>query len=149
MMRGWQWFHSRTLKALEEMKDTLLKALLPTTWVTKAYTKRVSIVDGQGSVRSSSSPKQPEGKRFGPRVSDQANHYHLPNFNRKPEDNYMDDLKSLRNGLNDLIGLGGSCSSGRGRGLGSSGIRWQGEVIWANPAKPETVLLAGKCGSYS
>ena len=31
--------------------------------------------------------------------------YHLPNFNRKPEDHYMDDLKDLKEGLNGYGGL--------------------------------------------
>jgi hypothetical protein len=98
-----------TRKALEEMKDTILKErLLPYYKNDESlYQKRVLIVDGQGERTLKFFAQAAKKENVLALVfQDEAQpDYHLPNFNRKPEDNYMDDLKQLRSGLNGYGGL--------------------------------------------
>jgi hypothetical protein len=98
-----------TRKALEEMKDTLLKeALLPYYMNDEGlYNKRVLVVDGEGERTLKFFAQAAKKENVLALVfQDEAQpDYHLPNFNRKPEANYMDDLKKLRGNLNGYGGL--------------------------------------------
>lgn len=98
-----------TRKSLEVMKDTLLKeALLPYYKNDEGlYNKRVSVVDGEGERTLKFFAQAAKKENVLALVfQDEAQpDYHLPNFNKKPEDNYMDDLKKLRGNLNGYGGL--------------------------------------------
>jgi len=98
-----------TRKALEEMKETLLKErLLPYYKNDEAlYKKRVLIVDGEGERTLKFFTQAAKKENVLALVfQDEAQpDYHLPNFNKKPEEHYMDDLKKLRSGLNGYGGL--------------------------------------------
>jgi hypothetical protein len=98
-----------TRKALEEMKKTLLKdALLPYYKNDEGlYNKRVLVVDGEGERTLKFFAQAAKKENVLALVfQDEAQpDYHLPNFNKKPEDNYMDDLKKLRGNLNGYGGL--------------------------------------------
>ena len=93
-----------TRKSLEIMKDTLLKnALLPYYKNDEdLYNRRVLVVDGNGERTLNFFAQAAKKENVLALVfQDEAQpSYHLPNFNRKPEDHYMDDLKDLRRGLN-------------------------------------------------
>ena len=98
-----------TRKQLDIMKDTLLKeALLPYyNNDENLYNKRVSIIDDAGE-RSLQFFKQATKKDNVLAIAFQdeaAPDYHLPNFNKKPQDAYSHDLSGLKNGLNDYNGL--------------------------------------------
>jgi hypothetical protein len=98
-----------TRKALEEMKETLLKErLLPYYKNDEAlYKKRVLIVDGEGERTLKFFTQAAKKENVLALVfQDEAQpDYHLPNFNKKPEEHYMDDLKKLRSGLDGYGGL--------------------------------------------
>jgi hypothetical protein len=98
-----------TRKALDEMKETLLKERLLPYYKNdeNLYRKRVLIVDGEGERTLKFFAQAAKKENVLALVfQDEAQpDYHLPNFNRKPEGNYMDDLKKLRGGLNGYGGL--------------------------------------------
>ncbi|MBT3667327.1 MAG: hypothetical protein HN548_07585, partial [Opitutae bacterium] len=98
-----------TRKALDEMKDTLLKnALLPYYKNDEdLYNRRVLVVDGEGerTLKFFADAAKKENVLALVFQDEAQPAYHLPNFNRKPEDHYMDDLKDLRKGLNGYGGL--------------------------------------------
>jgi hypothetical protein len=98
-----------TRKALDEMKDTLLKnALLPYYKNDEAlYNNRVLVVDGEGerTLKFFADAAKKENVLALVFQDEAQPAYHLPNFNRKPEDHYMDDLKDLKNKLNGYGGL--------------------------------------------
>jgi hypothetical protein len=98
-----------TRKALEVMKDTILKeALLPYYKNDEGlYNKRVLVVEGEGERTLKFFAQAAKKENVLALVfQDEAQpDYHLPNFNKKPEDNYMDDLKKLRGNLNGYGGL--------------------------------------------
>ena len=98
-----------TRKALEEMKDTLLKnALLPYYKNDEnLYNRRVLVVDGEGerTLKFFADAAKKENVLALVFQDEAQPSYHLPNFNRKPEDHYMDDLDQLKKGLNGYGGL--------------------------------------------
>ena len=98
-----------TRKALEEMKDTLLKnALLPYYKNDEdLYNRRVLVVDGEGerTLKFFADAAKKENVLALVFQDEAQPAYHLPNFNRKPEDHYMDDLNDLKKGLNGYGGL--------------------------------------------
>ena len=98
-----------TRKALEEMKETLLKnALLPYYKNDEdLYNRRVLVVDGEGerTLKFFTDAAKKENVLALVFQDEAQPAYHLPNFNRKPEDHYMDDLEELRKGLNGYGGL--------------------------------------------
>lgn len=98
-----------TRKALEEMKETLLKnALLPYYKNDEdLYNRRVLVVDGEGerTLKFFTDAAKKENVLALVFQDEAQPAYHLPNFNRKPEDHYIDDLKELRKGLNGYGGL--------------------------------------------
>jgi hypothetical protein len=135
-----------TRKALEEMKSTLLKErLLPYYKNDEAlYKKRVLIVDGEGERTLKFFAQAAKKENVLALVfQDEAQpDYHLPNFNRKPEDNYMDDLKKLRSGLNGYGGLyrGIMFQVDRGKTFAKSFKEfvqnaWQGEGYLGKPGQ--------------
>jgi hypothetical protein len=98
-----------TRKQLEEMKDTLLKsALLPYYNNNEdLYNRRVTIVDGSGerTLRFFTDATE-KGNVLALAFQDEAQPvYHLPNFNKKPEAHYLDDLNKLKSNLNNHGGL--------------------------------------------
>lgn len=98
-----------TRKQLDIMKDTLLKeALLPYyNNDENLYNKRVSIIDDSGE-RSLQFFKEASKKDNVLAIAFQdeaAPDYHLPNFNKKPQDAYSHDLSGLKSGLNGYNGL--------------------------------------------
>lgn len=99
----------RTRKQLEIMKDTLLKeALLPYYDNDESlYNRRVTIVDGSGERTLKFFTKAAQKDNVLAVVfQDEAQpDYHLPNFNKKPEDHYSDDLQNLKASLNGYQGL--------------------------------------------
>ena len=98
-----------TRKALEEMKETLLKnALLPYYKNDEdLYNRRVLVVDGEGerTLKFFTDAAKKENVLALVFQDEAQPAYHLPNFNRKPEDHYIDDLEELREGLNGYGGL--------------------------------------------
>jgi hypothetical protein len=98
-----------TRKALEEMKETLLKnALLPYYKNDEdLYNRRVLVVDGEGerTLKFFTDAAKKENVLALVFQDEAQPAYHLPNFNRKPEDHYMNDLEELRKGLNGYGGL--------------------------------------------
>lgn len=98
-----------TRKQLEIMKDTLLKeALLPYyNNNTELYERRVSIVDSSGE-RTLQFFKEASAKDnvLALAFQDEAQPvYHMPNFNRKPESRYLEDLGGLKASLKGHNGL--------------------------------------------
>ena len=98
-----------TRKALDEMKDTLLKnALLPYYKNDEdLYNRRVLVVDGEGerTLKFFADAAKKENVLALVFQDEAQPAYHLPNFNRKPEDHYLDDLNDLKEGLNGYGGL--------------------------------------------
>ncbi|MDA8823953.1 DUF5011 domain-containing protein [Opitutales bacterium] len=98
-----------TRKALEEMKETLLKnALLPYYKNDEdLYNRRVLVVDGEGerTLKFFTDAAKKENVLALVFQDEAQPAYHLPNFNRKPEDHYIDDLEELLEGLNGYGGL--------------------------------------------
>jgi hypothetical protein len=98
-----------TRKQLEIMRDTLLKtALLPYyNNDENLYNKRVTIVDSSGerTLKFFSQAAQ-KNNVLAIAFQDEAQPaYHLPNFNKKPEDHYLNDLGKLKASLNGYDGL--------------------------------------------
>jgi len=135
-----------TRKSLEVMKDTLLKeALLPYYKNDEGlYNKRVSVVDGEGERTLKFFAQAAKKENVLALVfQDEAQpDYHLPNFNKKPEDNYMDDLKKLRGNLNGYGGLyrGIMFQVDRGKTFAKSfkefvNNAWQGEGYLNGPGE--------------
>ncbi len=99
----------KTRKKLEIMKDTLLKkALLPYYKNDESlYNKRVTIVDSSGERTLKFFNKATEKDNVLAIVfQDEAQpDYHLPNFNRRPESHYKEDLNKLKSNLNERKGI--------------------------------------------
>ena len=98
-----------TRKELEVMKETLLKkALLPYYDNDESlYNKRVTIVDGNGErtlqfFRTAAKKDNVLALVF---QDEAAPDYHLPTFNKIPQDKYEEDLGKLKSGLNNHRGL--------------------------------------------
>ena len=98
-----------TRKQLEVMKDTLLKeALLPYYKNDETlYNRRVTIVNGNGErTLQFFAEATKKDNVLAVVFQDEAQPaYHLPTFNKKPQDDYADDLKKLKGGLNGYGGL--------------------------------------------
>ena len=98
-----------TRKQLEIMKNTLLKKELLPYYNNdeNLYNKRVTIVDGNGErTLQFFADAAKKDNVLALVFQDEAQPaYHLPNFNKKPEDHYMDDLSKLKNKLNGYGGL--------------------------------------------
>lgn len=98
-----------TRKQLDIMKDTLLKeALLPYyNNNEELYNKRVSIVDGNGErTLQFFTEAAKKNNVLAVVFQDEAQPvYHLPTFNKKPQDHYSKDLQKLKSGLNEHAGL--------------------------------------------
>lgn len=98
-----------TRKQLEIMRDTLLKnALLPYYNNDESlYNKRVTIVDGNGERTLQFFAEATKKDNVLAIVfQDEAQpSYHLPTFNKKPQDHYSKDLQSLKGGLSGYGGL--------------------------------------------
>ncbi len=98
-----------TRKQLEIMKNTLLKKELLPYYNNDEdlYNKRVTIVDGNGErTLQFFADAAKKDNVLAVVFQDEAQPaYHLPNFNKKPEDHYMDDLGKLKNKLNGYGGL--------------------------------------------
>lgn len=98
-----------TRKQLEIMKETLLKkALLPYYNNDESlYDKRVTIVDGNGERTLQFFKTATEKSNVLAVVfQDEAQPaYHLPTFNKVPQDHYKKDLHKLKSGLNNHRGL--------------------------------------------
>jgi hypothetical protein len=98
-----------TRKQLDVMKNTLLKdALLPYYNNNESlYNNRVSIIDdsGERTLRFFSKASE-KNNVLAVAFQDEAQpSYHLPNFNKSPEDHYLDDLSALKNKLNNHKGI--------------------------------------------
>lgn len=98
-----------TRKQLDIMKETLLKkALLPYYQNDdNLYNKRVTIISDSGE-RTLRFFKEATNKDnvLAVAFQDEASpDYHLPTFNKKPQDAYSDDLSGLKNGLSNYGGL--------------------------------------------
>ena len=98
-----------TRKQLDLMKDTLLKrALLPYYNNDEdLYNRRVTIVDGSGerTLRFFSDAAEKDNVLAIVFQDEAQPSYHLPNFNRFPEDHYLDDLKALKTKLGSHEGI--------------------------------------------
>ena len=98
-----------TRKQLDIMKDTLLKeALLPYyNNDPELYNRRVTIVDGSGerTLRFFTEAAKKDNVLAVVFQDEAQPAYHLPNFNRKPEADYLDDLKALKSELGDHAGI--------------------------------------------
>ena len=98
-----------TRKQLEVMKDTLLKtALLPYYNNDEGlYNRRVTIVDGSGErTLKFFADAAKKDNVLAVVFQDEAQPaYHLPNFNKTPEDHYLNDLDNLKASLNGYNGL--------------------------------------------
>ena len=98
-----------TRKQLDIMKATLLKdALLPYYNNDESlYNNRVSIIANSGERTLKFFSKAAERENvLAVAFQDEAQPcYHLPNFNRKPEGDYLDDLKVLKSKLNSHDGI--------------------------------------------
>lgn len=98
-----------TRKQLDIMKNTLLKeALLPYYKNDESlYNSRVSIIANSGERTLKFFSKAAERENvLAIAFQDEAQpSYHLPNFNKKPEGDYLDDLKVLKSKLNSHDGV--------------------------------------------
>lgn len=98
-----------TRKQLDIMKDTVLKtALLPYYNNDETlYNRRVTIVDGSGerTLRFFTEAAKKDNVLAVVFQDEAQPAYHLPNFNKKPEDHYMDDLGKLKASLNGYGGV--------------------------------------------
>jgi hypothetical protein len=98
-----------TRKQLEIMKDTLLKdALLPYYNNDETlYNRRVMIVGGNGERTLQFFTQATKTANVLALVfqDEAAPAYHLPTFNKKPQDHYAKDLQDLKAGLNRYGGL--------------------------------------------
>ena len=139
-----------TRKALEEMRDGVMKeALLPYYLNDESlYNRRVKIVgtkevgtpgimeDGERSLEFFSAAAKKENVLALAFQDEGSPSYHLPTFNKKPEDHYLKDLGTLRNRLNGFGGVyrGVMFQVDRGRTFAKSFKEfvenaWQGESI--------------------
>jgi hypothetical protein len=98
-----------TRKQLEIMKDTLLKnALLPYYNNDESlYNRRVTIIDGNGERTLQFFTQATKVANVLALVfqDEAAPAYHLPTFNKKPQDHYAKDLQKLKAELNQYGGL--------------------------------------------
>ena len=98
-----------TRKQLEVMKDSILKeALLPYyNNDPDLYNRRVTIVDNSGerTLRFFTEAAQKDNVLAIAFQDEAQPAYHLPNFNRKPEDHYLTDLKALKGKLGTHKGI--------------------------------------------
>jgi hypothetical protein len=98
-----------TRKQLEIMKDSLLKeALLPYyNNDEQLYNRRVTIVDGNGErTLQFFNAAAKKDNVLAIVFQDEAQpDYHMPNFNKFPEDHYLKDLNQLKSNLNGYSGL--------------------------------------------
>lgn len=97
-----------TRKNLDEMKNTLLKdALLPYYNNDEdLYNRRVTIISNSGE-RTLKFFNEAARKNnvLAIAFQDEAQPaYHLPNFNKKPEDHYLEDIQKLKASLNGYTG---------------------------------------------
>jgi hypothetical protein len=98
-----------TRKQLDIMKETVLKeALLPYYNNDEdLYNKRVTIISNSGErTLKFFNEAAKKDNVLAIAFQDEAQPaYHLPNFNKKPEDHYLDDLGKLKTSLNDYRGV--------------------------------------------
>ena len=98
-----------TRKQLDIMKDTILKtALLPYYNNDESlYNKRVTIVSSSGerTLRFFTEAASKDNVLAIAFQDEAQPAYHLPNFNKKPEDHYLDDIKKLKSSLDNHNGL--------------------------------------------
>ena len=98
-----------TRKELEVMKSTLLKeALLPYYNNDESlYNKRVTIVEGNGerTLQFFKTATKKDNVLALVFQDEAAPDYHLPTFNKIPQDAYEEDLHQLKSGLNNHRGL--------------------------------------------
>ena len=98
-----------TRKQLDIMKETLLKkALLPYYKNDEdLYNKRVSIIDSSGerSLKFFNEAAEKDNVLAIAFQDEAAPDYHLPNFNKKPQDAYSYDLSELKDKLSRYNGL--------------------------------------------
>lgn len=98
-----------TRKQLDIMKDTILKtALLPYYNNNESlYNQRVTIVSSSGerTLRFFTEAASKDNVLAIAFQDEAQPAYHLPNFNKKPEDHYLDDIKKLKSSLNNYNGL--------------------------------------------
>ena len=94
---------------LEEMKETLLKdALLPYYNNDESlYNKRVTIISdsGERSLQFFTKASNKDNVLALAFQDEASPDYHLPNFNKKPQDAYSADLNKLKSGLNNYGGV--------------------------------------------
>lgn len=98
-----------TRKQLDIMKNTMLKtALLPYyNNDENLYNRRVTIVDGSGerTLRFFTEATKKDNVLAVVFQDEAQPAYHLPNFNKRPESHYSDDLSELKQQLNNYNGL--------------------------------------------
>lgn len=98
-----------TRKQLEVMKDSILKdALLPYyNNDASLYDRRVTIVDnaGERTLRFFAEAAKKDNVLAVAFQDEAQPAYHLPNFNRKPEDHYLSDLGALKGKLGAHKGI--------------------------------------------
>ena len=98
-----------TRKQLEVMKDSILKeALLPYyNDDPDLYARRVSIIDSSGerTLRFFAEAAQKDNVLAVAFQDEAQPAYHLPNFNRRPEDHYLKDLATLKSKLGNHKGV--------------------------------------------
>jgi hypothetical protein len=98
-----------TRKELEVMKETLLKkALLPYYDNDESlYNKRVTIIDGNGerTLQFFKTAAKKDNVLALVFQDEAAPDYHLPTFNKIPQDKYEEDLNKLKSELNNHRGL--------------------------------------------
>ena len=98
-----------TRKQLDIMKNTLLKdALLPYyDNDIDLYNKRVTIVDGSGerTLRFFNEASKKDNVLAVVFQDEAQPAYHLPNFNKSPEGDYLDDLNKLKSNLKNHKGV--------------------------------------------
>lgn len=94
---------------LDEMKETLLKdALLPYyNNDENLYNKRVTIIDdsGERTLQFFAQATKKDNVLAVAFQDEAAPDYHLPNFNKIPQNAYSSDLSKLKNGLNGYGGV--------------------------------------------
>ena len=98
-----------TRKQLDTMKETILKdALLPYyNNDENLYNNRVTIVSNAGERTLKFFAEAAKKKNvLAIAFQDEAQPaYHLPNFNKKPEDHYVEDITKLKSSLNEHTGV--------------------------------------------
>ncbi len=98
-----------TRKQLDIMKETILKdALLPYyNNDENLYNNRVTIVSSSGerTLRFFAEAAKKENVLAIAFQDEAQPAYHLPNFNKKPEDHYVDDIGKLKSSLNGYNGV--------------------------------------------